>query len=96
MLLKAARIICIPLLGTVFAGSMSLALIQMQTLPSRLIVLASGALVTALVCLGIARREDGLRALGSVDPLTGLHNRRYFEECLAREVRSAQRRWRCW
>lgn len=80
-----------PLLGTVFAASISVTLIQMETHLTQLIVLAFGAVLAAIVGLAIARREDGLRSLSSVDPLTGLHNRRYFEECLEREVRNAQR-----
>src|SRR5687768_13396651 len=80
-----------PLAGTVFAASISLLLIQMQTITGRLIVLACGAIIAALVGFAIARREAELRSLGSVDQLTGLHNRRYFEENLEREVRNAQR-----
>jgi diguanylate cyclase len=80
-----------PLLGIGFAASISLLLIQMETFASRLLVLGVGAAVAAIVGFAIARREDTLRSLGSLDQLTGLHNRRYFEECLEREVRNAQR-----
>ena len=80
-----------PLVGVAFAASISVVLIQLQSPLSRLIALAGGAVVAAIVGFAIARREDELRSLGSVDQLTGLHNRRYFEECLEREVRHAQR-----
>jgi len=38
-----------------------------------------------------ARRYGEARALADLDALTGLHNRRYFHETLAREVARAQR-----
>jgi diguanylate cyclase (GGDEF)-like protein len=38
-----------------------------------------------------ARRYAEARALADLDALTGLHNRRYFHELLAREVARAQR-----
>jgi diguanylate cyclase (GGDEF)-like protein len=38
-----------------------------------------------------ARRYTEARALADLDALTGLHNRRYFHETLAREVARAQR-----
>lgn len=38
-----------------------------------------------------ARRFREARLLADLDPLTGLHNRRYFHETLAREVARAQR-----
>jgi diguanylate cyclase (GGDEF)-like protein len=38
-----------------------------------------------------ARRFRGARQLADLDALTGLHNRRYFHEMLAREVARAQR-----
>ncbi len=38
-----------------------------------------------------ARRFAATRALADLDALTGLHNRRYFHELLAREVARAQR-----
>jgi diguanylate cyclase (GGDEF)-like protein len=54
------------------------------------------ALAAALVCSVVGHfvgsREDGLRALGSVDVLTGLFNRRYFESTFDREIARAHRR----
>jgi diguanylate cyclase (GGDEF)-like protein len=54
------------------------------------------ALAAALVCSVVGHfvgsREDGLRALGSVDVLTGLFNRRYFESTFEREIARAHRR----
>ena len=42
-----------------------------------------------------ARRYAEARALADLDALTGVHNRRYFHETLAREVARAQRYQRC-
>jgi len=46
---------------------------------------------TAMALANLALRET-LRHQSIRDPLTGLYNRRYFEESLEREVRRAQRR----
>jgi diguanylate cyclase (GGDEF)-like protein len=52
----------------------------------------AAALVSGLVGHFVGSREDGLRALGSVDVLTGLFNRRYFESNFQREIAQAHRR----
>ena len=66
---------------------------------------AAALLALAFVIVRSRRREDGIarelaqaqddarryRLLADLDGLTGLHNRRYFHELLAREVTRAQR-----
>ena len=58
-----------------------------QDLARRLETLAA----RAAGAIEIARRFRELRRLAETDPLTRLHNRRYFHESLAREVARAQR-----
>lgn len=43
------------------------------------------------VSLENATNQERVKRLGLVDPLTGVHNRRYFDQRLAEEVHSAQR-----
>lgn len=53
--------------------------------------LAGAALLAGGVGYLLGAREDALRALAAIDPLTGLYNRRAFDEALKREVAKAQR-----
>jgi len=43
------------------------------------------------VCIENALNHERLKRLGLVDPLTGLHNRRYFDARLAEEISQARR-----
>src|SRR5581483_5450520 len=52
---------------------------------------ALAVFAAAIIGHTVGSREDGLRALSSVDVLTGLFNRRHFEDCMKREVARAMR-----
>jgi diguanylate cyclase (GGDEF)-like protein len=57
--------------------------------PSVFVVMAG--LVSALFGYFIGSREDGIRALSAIDPLTGLFNRRHFQASFGRELLRAHR-----
>lgn len=75
-----------PLTGAAIAAGLSFPM-----LPANIAIIAGGVLVAAVGGWVIARKEDAVSALGSIDPLTGLQKRAWFEVSLRRELAGAQK-----
>lgn len=81
-----------PTIGAFFTAAVSLLLIFASGVGSGSYPITGAAVIFGAMIgwLG-ARREESLKALGACDPLTKLPNRRYFEDCLRRELAGAHR-----
>lgn len=80
-----------PAAGAAFAIAFSGLLIGCGETADRALVVAAGLVVAVLVGRAIGRRQEALMSLGTIDPLTRLPNRRYFEQTLERELIAARR-----
>ncbi|MBS1151104.1 MAG: diguanylate cyclase/phosphodiesterase domain 1 [Myxococcaceae bacterium] len=80
-----------PFAAAAFTVGLSVLLIGLQESPLRATVICGALLVAALGGIATARREAAVTSLCTVDALTGLPNRRYFEQSLQRELVRAQR-----
>ena len=88
--------VCLPLVAQGESlGMLQISYAEPGDAESRRERIAAAKRVTEQLSLALAnvRLRDGLREQSIRDPLTGLHNRRYFEESLSREMaRSARDR----
>jgi diguanylate cyclase (GGDEF)-like protein len=80
-----------PVVGASFTLALALLLTFSDSGSAKAIVILGAVALAARAGFVLSHREGELTSLGSVDPLTQLHNRRYFEECLKRELISAHR-----
>ena len=72
-------------------GLTQLAAVALGRRPFEIPVIVAAALVSAIAGYLLGAREDQLRQLGAVDPVTGLFNRSFFELSFAREIARARR-----
>jgi diguanylate cyclase (GGDEF)-like protein len=80
-----------PTASAAFAIALSMLLLTTEGSVLRWGGVGAALLLATLGGALVARRDAALRAMGSADPLTNLPNRRYFEQCLERELIGAKR-----